>query len=133
MNGKLFPCSEWARQLTVLHEEDLSHSDFVALQAHLDSCPTCNTIRGEYLALADALAQDVSYDLPAEIPPKLQHRLQKKSEYMEIPIEDTEKENSWERVVNGFVTSEFDETLYREVHFFLGIQKPFEEDHRPHT
>lgn len=129
MDGnKLFPCPEWAKYLTVLHAEDLTYNEFLAIKDHLDSCPTCAATRREYLALAHTLAQDVPSDPPSELPLRLQHTLQSTKEVTNIPINRTEKDEQRQNIGGSIDTPGFDETLYREVRMLFNVQKPLEEN-----
>src|SRR5260370_37340005 len=41
------PCTNWAEKLA-LRGEDLSPADRVALDAHIQTCPTCEAVQADY-------------------------------------------------------------------------------------
>ena len=94
----------------------------------MNSCERCTAIRREYLALASALAQDVSSDPLTEIPLRLQHSLHSTQELVSLFNGSTEKEDRWKNVISNFDAPEFDETRYHEVRILRGGQRLLGED-----
>ncbi len=67
----VFPCPEWAERLAAMHPEDLSQSDYVALQQHLRQCSACATVYTQYQMLGSLVRELPASDPPSEIPPRL--------------------------------------------------------------
>jgi anti-sigma factor RsiW len=51
------PCATWAEKLAATHQDDLSTSEWAALEAHIAKCPACAAVREEYRQM-DARIRD---------------------------------------------------------------------------
>ena len=70
-SSMIVPCADWVEKLAARHPDDLSHSDHIALNEHLASCPTCASIHSAYHCLQARIQS-----LPAVQPlPHLPHEL----------------------------------------------------------
>lgn len=68
----LKPCKVWAEKLAATLSDDLSSSEQIALESHLQECSMCAAMRNEYL-LMDTLIRDypAHETLPDLAPPPL--------------------------------------------------------------
>lgn len=72
MKQTLFtPCPFWAEKLAATHPDDLSPFERLALQTHIDSCPTCKAIRAEYEAMGKYISQLPAVEPRPGLPPRL--------------------------------------------------------------
>jgi hypothetical protein len=49
------PCAAWAEKLAATHPDDLSPTEWAALEAHIAHCPACAAIRVEYRLMDDRI------------------------------------------------------------------------------
>lgn len=56
MKSPMFqPCAEWAEKLVATHPDDLSPTEWAALEAHIAQCPACAAVRAEYRLMDDLI------------------------------------------------------------------------------
>lgn len=77
----LTPCPFWAEKLAATHPDDLSPFERLALQTHIDSCPTCKAVRAEYEVMGTYISQLPAVEPRPGLPPRLLQLWQERDGY----------------------------------------------------